>query len=383
MVVVEVALSVQLLAGAGLFIGTLHNLAAVNVGFARKNVLQIHISVDTARLPKSQWAAVYEQVANRVGSIPGVTAASLSNHGLIDPGITRSGPVHYPGYRFKPGESRQLAETYIGPDYFKATGIPLRAGRFFTDRDESRAAQVAIVNEELVRLYFAGRNPIGQRYGLGDDPDNIEIVGVVADAKYNDLRQESIAMAYYPWKQVMPARLNSVIVRTQGDPAAVAPVMRQAITAIRPDLFMDITTLVSQIDASLLRERLLARLSGFFGLLAVLLACIGLYGVMAYGVTGRTGEIGVRMALGAVPGDVVRMVLREALVLAAAGIAIGVPVSIWLMRLTRALLFGLEPNDPAVLAGAACALFGVCLAAGWLPARRAARTDPMTALRYE
>jgi len=159
--------------------------------------------------------------------------------------------------------------------------------------------------------------------------------------------------------------------------------LRQAITAIRPDLFMDITTLVSQIDASLLRERLLARLSGFFGLLAVLLACIGLYGVMAYSVTRRTGEIGVRMALGAVPGDVVRTVLREALVLAAAGIAIGVPVSIWLMRLTRALLFGLEPSDPAVLAGAACALFGVCLAAGWLPARRAARTDPMAALRYE
>jgi predicted permease len=307
----------------------------------------------------------------------------LVNCGLIENGMTRSGPVHYPGYTFQPGASRQLAETYIGPDYFKAAGIPLRLGRSFTERDGSPSAQVAIVNEELVRRYFAGTNPIGQRFGIGDSPDQIEIVGVVADAKYNHLRQEFIPMAYYPWRQVMPARLNAAIVRTVGDPAALAAALRRAVTSVHPDIFVDARTLTSQIDGSLVRERLLAHLSGFLGALAVLLACIGIYGVIAYGVTRRTSEIGVRMALGAVPGDVVCMVLREALLQAVSGIAIGVPVAFWLASLTRSFLFGLQPNDPAVLAVAGTSLLFVCALAGWVPASRAARIDPTTALRYE
>jgi predicted permease len=326
---------------------------------------------------------VYEQITSRVAAVPGVTAASLVNRGLMESGMTRSGPVNYPGYTFKEGESRQLAETYIGPDYFKAAGIPLRMGRFFNERDGSPSAQVAVVNEELVRRHFAGRSPIGQRYGFGDTPNQIEIVGVVADAKYNDLRQESIPMAYYPWRQVMPARLNAVIARTQGEPLALARTLRQAVAGVHPDLFVGVSTLESQIESSLVRERLLARLSGFFGILAMLLACVGLYGVMAYGVARRTSEIGVRMALGAVPGDVVRMVLRETLLLASCGIAIGVPTALWLTRLTRSFLFGLQPDDPAVLVGAALSLLAVCAFAGWFPAWRAARIDPTAALRCE
>ena len=213
-VVMEVALSVQLLVGAGLFIRTLRNLTTLDAGFTRQNVLQMRINIDAARYPRQQWRSVYEQIVARVAAIPGIGAASLANRTLIENGMTLSGPVHYPGYTFQPGESRQLPEISIGPGYFRAAGIPLRMGRFFTDRDESQAAQVAIVNEELVRRYFAGRNPIGQRFGLGSDPDNIEIVGVVADGKYNSLRQESTPMAYYPWKQTMPGRLNAVIVRT-------------------------------------------------------------------------------------------------------------------------------------------------------------------------
>jgi predicted permease len=382
-VVAEVALSVQLLAGAGLFIWTLHNLTSVDAGFARQNVLQIRVNVDAARLPNEQWTNVYEQITSRVAAVPGVTAASLVNRGLMESGMTRSGPVNYPGYTFKEGESRQLAETYIGPDYFKAAGIPLRMGRFFNERDGSPSAQVAVVNEELVRRHFAGRSPIGQRYGFGDTPNQIEIVGVVADAKYNDLRQESIPMAYYPWRQVMPARLNAVIARTQGEPLALARTLRQAVAGVHPDLFVGVSTLESQIESSLVRERLLARLSGFFGILAMLLACVGLYGVMAYGVARRTSEIGVRMALGAVPGDVVRMVLRETLLLASCGIAIGVPTALWLTRLTRSFLFGLQPDDPAVLVGAALSLLAVCAFAGWFPAWRAARIDPTAALRCE
>jgi predicted permease len=262
-------------------------------------------------------------------------------------------------------------------------GIPLRMGRFFSERDGTPSAHVAIVNEELARRYFAGRNPIGQRYGLGDSPNQIEIVGVVSDAKYNDLRQEVVPMAYYPWRQVMPARLNAVVVRTEGDPAALTAAIRRALASVHPDIFVDARTLKSQIDDSLLRERLLAHLSGSLGALAVLLACIGTYGVMAYGVTRRTSEIGVRLALGAVPGDVVRMVLKETLRLAACGIAIGVPIAFWLARLTRSFLFGLEPDDPGVLVAAGTLLLIVCILAGWLPASRAARTDPTSALRYE
>jgi predicted permease len=382
-VVVELALAVQLLAGAGLFIATLRNLTTQDAGFERQHVLQVRINLDAAAYPRAQWAAVYEQVNARIAAVPGVTAASLVNRGLIETGLTRSGPVHFPGYTFQPGEDRQLSETYIGPDYFQAAGIPLRAGRVFNERDGSPSAQVAVVNEEVVHRYFAGRSPIGQRYSFGDSPEQIEIVGVAADAKYNDLRQEFIPMAYYPWRQVMPARLNAAIIRTAGDPAALAGALRAAVTGVHPDIFVDARTLTSQIQGSLVRERLLAHLSGFLGALALLLACIGIYGVMAYGVTRRTSEIGVRMALGAVPGDVVRMVLRETLLLAGAGIAIGIPLAFWLTRLTKTFLFGLEPNDPGVLLAAGASLLLVCALAGWLPAARAARIDPTTALRYE
>jgi predicted permease len=382
-VVIEVALSVQLLVGAGLFIWTLRNLTTMDTGFAPENVIQLRVSVDAASYPRPQWNTVYEQIASRVASVPGVTAASLCNRGLMESGMTRSGPVHFPDYTFKPGEGKNLPETYIDRDYFKAAGIPLRMGRFFTGREGSPTAHIAIVNEEVVRRYFAGRNPIGQRFGFGDTPTAIEIVGVVADAKYNDLRQESTPMAYYPWQQVMPARLNSVIVRTRGNPASLMPALRQAVTAIRPDLFVEARTLNSQIESSLVRERLLAHLSGFLGGLAMLLACIGLYGVMAYGVTRRTSEIGVRMALGAVPGDVIGMVLRETILLAVSGIVIGIPIALWLTKLTKSFLFGLEPNDPMVLAAAVVSLLVVCALAGWLPARRAARIDPTVALRYE
>ena len=190
-------------------------------------------------------------------------------------------------------------------------------------------------------------------------------------------------MAYYPWRQVMPARLNTAIVRTVGDPAALAAAMRRAVTSVHPDIFTDARTLTSQIEGSLVRERLLAHLSGFLGALAMLLACIGIYGVMAYGVTRRTSEIGVRMALGAVPRDVVRMVLRETLALAVSGMVIGMPVALWLARITRDFLFGLQPNDPAILVAAGISLLMVCALAAWLPAWRAARIDPATALRHE
>jgi len=316
--------------------------------------------------------------------VPGVRAVSLVNHGLIaEDGATSSGPVHFPGYQFQQDESRNLFETYTGPGYFTAAGIPLRSGRLFTVRDGENGLQVAIVNETLMRQYFGGRNPVGLRFGIGDSPDNIEIVGVVADAKYFNLRQPPLPMAYYPFQQVMPARMSSLIVRAQGDAIAVAASLRNAIVGVRPDLLQDVRTLSSQIDDSLLTERMLARISGFFGVLALALTCIGLYGIMAHGVTRRIREIGIRIALGAPRGDVVRMILGETLMVGVAGLAIGAPLAIGLTRLIGSFLYGVKPNDPTVLGGALLALLGMSVLAGYLPARRAARVDAVVALRYE
>src|SRR5262249_14960679 len=160
-------------------------------------------------------------------------------------------------------------ETYTGPDYFKAAGIPLRMGRLFNESEGNPNTQVAIINEEVVRRYFAGQNPVGKRYGFGDSPDNIEIIGVVVVANNNDLRQDTIPMAYYPWRQVMPARLNSVVIRTQGDPASLTPALRRAIGGVNADLLVDLRSLTSLVESSIVRERLLAHLSGFFGGLAM------------------------------------------------------------------------------------------------------------------
>jgi predicted permease len=386
MVVTGIALSVPLVAGAGLFLTTLRNLAAIDTGFAQKNVLQLSMNIEGTGIPRQQWKTVYDQVAAQVSGVPGVVAASLSNRGLMESGTSTSGPLQVPGYAFRPGEKPQLREFIVGEGYFAAAGVPLRLGRDFTARDGAGTPKVAIVNEEFARHYLGGRAPLGVRYAIGRPATSIEIVGVVGDAKYNDLRQDPIPMAYYPWPQQMgdpPTRLNSVIVRARGESAALAAALQRAVRAVHPDLFLDVRTLASQIDATLLRERLLARLSGFFGGLALLLACIGLYGVMSYGVTRRTSEMGVRTALGAAPGDVVRLVLRETFLLAAAGIAIGVPLALWMTRAASSMLYGLQPNDPWVLAAAAGSLFVVCLLAGWIPARRAGRIDPVTALRHQ
>jgi ABC-type antimicrobial peptide transport system permease subunit len=237
------------------------------------------------------------------------------------------------------------------------------------------------VNETMARQYFNGQDPIGKRYSL-DRGALIEIVGVVADAKYNTLRQRPIPMAYYPWRQVMPRRINTVILRSQSDPLALAKSARRALAAIHPDLPQDVKTLSSQIDNSLAQQRMLARLAGFFGLVSLLLACLGSYGVMAYGVATRTAEIGVRVALGAIPRDLAMMVLRETSLLTLAGIALGIPIALGLSRFVGSFLFGLKPNDPAILGAAALAMALVTVIAGYVPARRAANIDLLAALRH-
>jgi predicted permease len=383
LVVVQIALAAPLLVGAGLFIATLRNLVTQEAGFFRQNVVQVRFGFDAARIPQKQWDATYVQLLDRVKAAPGVRAASLANRGVMEEGRTQSGPLNVPGYTFAPGELRELPETYIGTEYFSALGIPLRLGRFFTPLEEAGGAGVVIVNETMAQRYFAGRNPIGLTYSLGSGAKGIEIVGVVADAKYNDFRESSVAMAYYPWRQVAPVRLNSVVVRTQGDTASNIQSLRHAFASVHPDLFQQARTLDSQIDESLVRERMLARLSGFLGLLALLVASVGLYGVLSYGVTRRTAEIGVRVALGARPSSVAAMVFRQTVGMVAIGVVLGTALSIALSRLAKSFLYGLEPNDPMVVAASAVILAIVAVAAAYLPARRASRVDPLVALRHE
>jgi predicted permease len=384
LVVAQIALAAPLVVGAGLFLGTLRNLVTLDAGFERQNMIQIRINPDGARVPRDQWPALYNQVLERVEAVPGVRAVSLANRGLMEEGQTASGPLSVPGYTFRAGEKRSLPETYISTDYFTASGIPLRLGRFFTPREEEGKLNVAVVNETMAKRYYPGRNPVGLYYEMGTAPARrVEIVGVVADAKYNDLRQETPPMAYYPWRQVGTPRLYGVMVRTHGDAAAIAPALRQAIVSIHPDLFFLSRTLTSQIDETLVRERMLARLSAFLGVLALLVACVGLYGVLSYGVTRRTAEIGIRVALGARPSGVAALVLRQTAVLVGIGIAAGVGLSLALTRVTETFLFGVKPNDPVVLAGGALALAAVSIAAAYLPARRASRVDPLIALHHE
>jgi ABC-type antimicrobial peptide transport system permease subunit len=256
-------------------------------------------------------------------------------------------------------------------------------GRSFTAEDAENKLELAIVNETLARQYFAGRNPVGHRFGFGDSPDNIEIIGVVSDAKYFSLRQEPLPMAYYLWQKMMPARMGTLVIRTQGDARAAAASLKRAATGVSPDLLLEVKTLSSHIDDSLRTERMLAQISGFFGVLALALTCIGLYGIMAQGVIRRTREIGIRIALGAERSDVVWMVLRETLMVAAAGLLAGVPLAAVLTRLTRSFLFGVTPNDPRVLSAAVLVLLGISLLAGYLPARRASKVNAVVALRYE
>ncbi len=384
LVVVQIALAAPLVVGAGLFIGTLRNIVSQDAGFQSRSVIQVQIATGAAGIPRMQWASLYNQVLDRVKAVPGVRAASLSNRGLMEEGVTRSGPLGVPGYNFRADEPRQLPETYVGAEYFTAVGIPFRLGRYFTPAEEEGNSAVAIVNETMAKRYFDGRNPVGLRFSLGNNPPSWHtIVGVVGDAKYNDLRESTFPMAYYPWRQVGTPGLNSVIVRADGDAATLTRALREAVLSVHPDLFRQARTLASQIDESLVRERILARLSGFLGLLALLVAAVGLYGVLSYGVTRRTSEIGVRVALGARPSSVISMVLRDTAVVVAIGVAAGTPLALALTRFVKAFLYGLDPNDPTVLALASLALAAVAILASLLPARRAARVDPLIALRHD
>ena len=386
LVVSQVALSLLLLFGAGLFVRTLENLENLDPGFDRKAVLVFDIDPIKSGYKGPAVSRFYEQVLERINAIPGVRSASLS---LMEP-ITGGGgwdnSVWVEGYTPLPDENMTVYLNRAGPKYFETLGTALLLGRDFNPRDTETIPKVAIINQTMAQYFFGNSNPIGRKFGwFGEDKNKsqFEIVGVVKDSKYETLRERVPRTAYLDCFQVMPGSMTFAV-RTSVKPTAVISQIRHEIRAIDSSIrFGGFRTLEEHVDESLGHERLMATLSGFFAGLAVLLACVGLYGVMAYAVTRRTNEIGIRMALGADRGQVLRMILRESALLVAAGVAVGLPVALAAARLISGQLYGLKPADPSTIAGAIFLIAAVGALAGYIPARRATKVDPMVALRYE
>jgi predicted permease len=384
LIVGQVALSLVLLIGAGLFVRSLMNLKSLDTGFNRENVLVLRIDPGATGYKDVRLLSLYNQILERMESIPAVRSASLSFMGPFMRGTWRN-KISIQGYTPRPGESVTSFANAVGPKYFETVGTPLLLGRSFSLKDDENAPKVAVVNESMARRFFGNENPIGKRFGLGgvENSGKIEIIGVVKDSKYSDVREESRSMIFLQFHQYLN-NMHQLELRTVGDSAAVAAAVRRELQAVDKSLpVLEVATLEQQVDASLVQERLLAKLSSIFGLLALLLAGIGLYGLMSYTVVKRTGEIGIRMALGAQRGQIVRLVMRETLLLVLAGLAVGLPVAFAATRLISSLLFGLKPTDPMTISAASLLLIGVAAVAGYVPARRATRVDPMVALRCE
>ena len=382
LVMLQVALSLMLVVGAALMLTTFWKLTSLDTGFDRQNVLLVQIGVGSANFPKERRPVVYKQMLDRVRELPGVRSASMSGMTPISP-RNWGESLLIEGYTAKSERDTVVKFNSITAGYFETMGTPFVAGRDFNPYDTPKSPHVAIVNEAFAKKYFGNANPIGKTYrwrpnGVLSDP--VEIVGVVKDAKYGSLREEIPPTSYRAESQEESRPFAVLEVRAG---ANLIPAVKAAIEEVNKDLALQFGTLSTQIDESLTRERMLATLSGFFGGLALLLAMIGLYGVMSYNVARRRNEIGIRMALGAERARVLRMVLSEVAVLIGVGLAMGLAVTLATTRFVASFLYGLTPNDPWTLGSAAAVLAIVAAIAGFLPARRASRLDPMTALREE
>jgi len=386
LVVGQVALSLVLLVGAGLFLRTLVNLTNVDMGFDKHNVLVFGIEPASVGYKEdSRLTRLYQEIERRVSAIPGVRAASFSfftfNQGAW------SEDAWTPEESAEAKGNREVVYNKVGRGFFSAMGLKLLSGRTFDQQDSENSPKVAVINETMARLFFPNESPLGRRFRMdGPDakPENDRIVvGVARDAKYMALKERPWPAAYLPYSQE-PGYLWNFEVRYSGDAGSTAPAVRQVIHDVDPRLpVTGAGTLAEQVDHSVVDQRLTAQLSSFFGLVAVFLACIGIYGLMSYAVVHRTNEIGIRVALGAQQGQVLRLIMRQGLVLAASGVAVGIALALIFTRLLRSLLFGVQPFDPVTFIGVAFLLTLIALAACYLPARRAMRVDPVVALRYE
>jgi predicted permease len=385
LVVMQVALSLSLLIIAGLFARSLGKLYTLDAGFKKENVLQVSTDPRMIGYQGKQVAALYQRLLERFKTIPGVRSASLGGVGLLggsEGGILIIIP-HAHGRPAPPGEPKRPRIGTVTPEYFETVGMTILRGRGFTARDFDRGSgqKAVIVNEAFARYYFGEADPIGQRFGYNDAGDGQEIVGVVKDARQSSLREPAEPIWYGAG---LGQEATTFQLRTDADPTGVIAAVRRAAREIDANLpLYNIKTLAANVDESLAQERLISALSGFFGLLSLSLAAVGLFGILAYAVSQRTREIGIRISLGAQPGAVLSMVLRQGLILTLLGVGIGLAASLGATRLLESQLFGVTPTDPATFVGAPILLLTVALIAGLVPARRATNVDPLIAIRQE
>ena len=384
-VAVQVALCLLLLIGAGLFLRSLANLRSIDPGFRTTNVLQFSVAPRSVGYDAKRTVAFYQSLEQRLHSLPGVRASGLASMAVLTTtGFDRAITVE--GYSRARGEIMKPHFDAVSPGYFDTMGMQMLAGRNFSVKDDASAPRVVVVNSSFVKKYFGDRLAIGRHIGMGADlgtPADIEIVGVVNDSRYESLRSEVVPEVYLCSLQQQP-NAQFVYVRTEGNPDNALRAIRSAVQELGPGLpIFNLKTLDRQVDESLVTERMIASLSTVFGILATVLAVVGLYGVTAYTVSRRSREIGIRMALGAQSGNVIGLIMREVLILVLAGVIVGLPCAGALSRIAAAQLYGVEPNDLLSMALATVLLTAVALIAGYIPARRAARYDPVQVLKAE
>jgi predicted permease len=386
LLVSQVALTVVLLAAAGFFAQSLMNLKRQDLGVKTDHVIQFAVAPELNRYTPEQTVALADRLRENIAGLPGVRSVSVAEMSLLSDSDS-SANITAEGYTVSEDTNTDVQQNWIGPNFFATLGIPLLSGREFDSRDTSTAPKVAIVSEKMAQTYFRGQNPVGRHFAFGSGNDvhpDIEIVGVAKDSKNTDLRQEIRPLVYIPYTQDKNFGNATFYVRTNLEPTALGSTLRKIVQSADANLpVFDMKTLDQQVDEIAFSERLLTFFSLCLGLLAALLAAIGLYGVMAYMVAQRTREIGIRMALGASQKNVAWLVLREIVRISIAGLGIGLVAAFGLGKLIESQLFGVKASNPLVFLTSALLLSAVALLAGWLPARKAASVDPMVALRYE
>jgi len=384
LVVAQVALSLLLLVGAGLFVRSLWNLRSLDPGFRVEGLTTFTMDPTLSGYSDVQSQQLFRRLLEAVRQQPGVVGAGLAANAPLTQSLAMS-TVSVEGYKAKDGEDMNPHVNWISPGYLETMGIPLVAGRQFTEADGASAPRVAIISEKMARYFFGSLNPLGRRFGFGRDKTNdIEIVGVVKDGKDMDLRAETARLVYIPYNQETDLGGMSVFVRTATPGALGADAIRRLVRRLDTAIpVVDVKSMRTVANESLFIDRMVAMLTAAFGALATLLAAVGLYGVMSYAVARRTREIGLRMALGAARGSVVWLVMREVTVLVVVGLGLGLPLAIAFSRGIHSQLFQVSPADPLTLLTASLTLATVALVAGYVPAASASKVDPMLALRHE
>jgi len=386
LVAIQVAMSLVLIVGAALLIGSWRRLTTQDPGFQRRGILLVHADFQNINIPREQRLVFSEQLLNAVRSLPGVQSASGSQITPVG-NNTWNDVFRTEGFTAKSEDDATAWVNPVSDGYFRTLGIPVLAGRDFDQRDSPAAPRVAIVNEAMAKHFFGSPAALGRHFQRQEGSSwsaPIEVVGIAGTTKYHSMRDSAQPIAYFPRSQMTPeAQQMSIEIRASSLPTGLVPSVTKALTNLSPRITLDITTLEQQVSESLALARAIATLSGFFGVLAMMLATIGLYGIMAYTVARRRNEIGVRIALGAEQARVVRMVLGEVLAIVIVGIVLGVILSVGTTRLMASFLYGVRPTDPATLTAAVVVLTVVGVAAAALPAWRASRLDPVAALREE